>query len=92
MSEELDDECEPYPVILIATHAVDAIPSFLAKSMDPNKLCIHVHHTFRGVLMGSFVEGDDYRTEFGFESSADADRAAADLEARGFRIEILRPN
>jgi hypothetical protein len=39
--------------------------------------------------MDSIVSADEYSLQFGFDSSCNAEKAAADLEARGFRTELV---
>jgi hypothetical protein len=85
MTNQLD--LEPYSVTLVAT-----IPEYRRVGFEPadlnlNEVICHVCNEFQAESLGAEWDDSDYSWRFGFDSSPDAERAAADLRARGFRVE-----
>jgi hypothetical protein len=85
-----NDEWEPYPITLIAT-----VPEYRRVGSEPtdlnlNEVISHVCDEFQAKSLGAESDDNDYSWGFGFESAADAEKTGAYLEARGFRVEILK--
>jgi hypothetical protein len=87
-----NDEYEPYPVTLIATIPDYPPVGFGLGEINLNEVIIHICDEFRAESLGAEWDDNDYSWGFGFDSAPDAERAAADLKARGFRVEIDRPH